>query len=390
MRREWAAWKASKEAFVASHSGTSLTETLAACAVTPLGIQLRLLLSTDSRRWKVLFVEWMTVVLPLILCITSVVSAYSICIGLCVALRIMWGRQRGASASTTRVCVQETRISRCALALATALCILGVDFRAFPRRFAKTEERGFSLMDVGTGCIAASNAVNQRRRRRTKWMWLVALGVCRMVVIKAIGYPEHVSEYGAYWNFFFTLAVLDCCPRQRWLAVCTVVLLAWWWCRGPPEWPGGVVSLPGYIAIHCLASTQRWQLGLLAVASLTGASRQRADIGYVCFALGTHALGVCLTSARQTQAWEQLPASISLLTTVDRHHTLFFVLANVGTGIYNVVVDSLAIRWRVSVVLTLSVYVMSVYGGVQGGAWLITKVRIANRLPRDGTSGKCR
>lgn len=319
-----------------------------------------------------LLIEWLTVVLPLILCITSVVSAYSVCMGLCVALSVMWRRQRGAF---TTVRVQETRSSRCALALATAICILAVDFRAFPRRFAKTEERGFSLMDVGTGCVAASNAVNQRRRRRrTKWVWLVVLGVCRIVVIKAIDYPEHASEYGAYWNFFFTLAVLDCCPKRNWLAACMVVLLMWWRWRCPPEWPAGLVSLPGYIAIHCLASTQRWQLGLLVVASVTGASRQLADIGYVCFALGIHALGVCLTSVKQSHAWERLPAQKSLLATVDRHHTLFFVVANVGTGIYNVVVDSLSIRWRASVVLTLSVYVLGIYGSVHGGVWLMTRV----------------
>ncbi len=37
---------------------------------------------------------------------------------------------------------------------------------------------------------------------------LAALGVSRLVVIKGLGYQEHVSEYGVHWNFFATLFVL--------------------------------------------------------------------------------------------------------------------------------------------------------------------------------------
>ena len=50
--------------------------------------------------------------------------------------------------------------------LVTAVCILGVDFPVFPRRFAKTETFGFGLMDIGVGSfIFASGLVSQEARK---------------------------------------------------------------------------------------------------------------------------------------------------------------------------------------------------------------------------------
>lgn len=118
--------------------------------------------------------------------------------------------------------------------LITCICILAVDFRIFPRRFAKTETFGLSLMDVGTSMfiissaltsryargihrstltanmtsnttIATRNTTTQRYRDFIQRGAVLVLGVGRLITLKFLNYPEHVSEYGIHWNFFVSM-----------------------------------------------------------------------------------------------------------------------------------------------------------------------------------------
>ncbi len=127
--------------------------------------------------------------------------------------------------------------------LLTCIAILAVDFRVFPRRFAKTETFGISLMDAGIGSFIVSSAITSHHARGllpikhnaqtstaaspgSSPFWhrsiiqkcaqlvrclpyqklsVLCLGVGRMVALKALNYQEHVSEYGVHWNFFVTL-----------------------------------------------------------------------------------------------------------------------------------------------------------------------------------------
>ncbi|KNE56929.1 hypothetical protein AMAG_02696 [Allomyces macrogynus ATCC 38327] len=103
----------------------------------------------------------------------------------------------------------------------TCFAILAVDFHVFPRRFAKTEVFGTSLMDLGVGCFVFSQGLTVGLKQgstaasppsvwssiRRGWpLWLLGLG--RVISVKGLDYQEHVSEYGVHWNFFFTLAAL--------------------------------------------------------------------------------------------------------------------------------------------------------------------------------------
>ncbi|KAJ3074245.1 Glucosaminyl phosphatidylinositol (GlcN-PI) nositol acylation protein [Podochytrium sp. JEL0797] len=116
-------------------------------------------------------------------------------------------------------------VFRAYLQLVTVVAILAVDFNVFPRRFAKTEAFGFSLMDLGVGGFVFSNGFvagprlklkpntpqsrwNNLRKSANIALPILVLGGARFALTKGVDYQEHVTEYGVHWNFFFTLGFI--------------------------------------------------------------------------------------------------------------------------------------------------------------------------------------
>jgi phosphatidylinositol glycan class W len=108
-------------------------------------------------------------------------------------------------------------IYRAYLQILTVIAILAVDFHIFPRKYAKTESYGYSLMDIGVGSFVFSQGLvfGPRLYKTTHFLHVLrsvfivlAIGFARMYFTKTLEYNEHVSEYGVHWNFFFTLGFL--------------------------------------------------------------------------------------------------------------------------------------------------------------------------------------
>ena len=209
-------WKQQKEAFVSDHDGGSLIELIAVAAVVPLccGARLRLHDAKDSTTIK-LAKDAIVLVAPIAASLTIgadyMPAMFMVLAAVALATQKHWEPMQRVQTQT-----QVIGLFRACQAVFTGICILAVDFRAFPRRFCKTETYGYSLMDMGVGSFVVGNAMISRLVLARSWrpkriLPLVVLGLGRLITVKASGYPEHVTEYGVHWNAFFTLAVVDLC-----------------------------------------------------------------------------------------------------------------------------------------------------------------------------------
>ncbi|XP_060115064.1 phosphatidylinositol-glycan biosynthesis class W protein [Heteronotia binoei] len=329
----------------------------------------------------------------------------------------------------------------------TSISILAVDFPQYPRRYAKTETFGTGVMDLGVGSFVFGNAVVCPEVRmkpgavQSKFFYitrqffavwpLLFLGFGRLMSVKGVEYHEHVSEYGAHWNFFFTLAIVRMAAsllltlfpvRKAWLIA--VMLAVVYECfltftplkafilhgsDGQGSRAGflnanreGVFSVIGYLAIYMASvqvglylikkrgSVQEWVgvmyrilwaililflfLGVIQTYVET-VSRRMANLSF-CIWVVAHGLSLfslflaadlvlvfakllvdgvtvpCSWNIAQTSVTNKKrdlepqdgpvpPRSTCMVSAVNKNQLLYFLLANVLTGLVNVMVDTI-------------------------------------------------
>ena len=237
-----------KETFVSSHSGGTIMD-IVLSSVVPLVVAVKLyhcMLTSlslsgmpPSTPMRVCM-ELALVFLPAILALMcqSALLAMLLVYLLCIAALSLYNDAMSSGSTTAlgsapnddRGHIQHQHsvatAFRSSICTVTYLCILAVDFPAFPRKFCKTEAVGYGLMDLGGQAIIFCKGLCSRysrhletegdtyevRRKRAgvnravrKALPLALLGLLRFTVNYLVKYQQHLSEYGTHWNFFFTL-----------------------------------------------------------------------------------------------------------------------------------------------------------------------------------------
>ncbi|GAA5887864.1 hypothetical protein JCM16303_007363 [Sporobolomyces ruberrimus] len=311
-------YKDDKEAFVSDSTGGTVTRINLVCltALTTYalwtGVDARISVGNKLPSWKVASIEFATLILPLLFALT-LFSDYPVTVNVVVCILALIvrslpppqdvpplspmpdkGSRNGSSARFEVRPFSKPFVTsyRAIMMIMTVICILAVDFRVFPREFAKAETWGTSLMDLGVGSfvfslgvVSALPLLRQTENRpylpsilssTKKALPIIALGLLRVVMVKGVEYPEHVTEYGVHWNFFFTMALIPVFGTalerlanrfdMHWIGlIVTVVHQALLSATSLQEWTleadrsnvisqnkEGIVSFPGYLAIHLL------------------------------------------------------------------------------------------------------------------------------------------
>ncbi|XP_031827700.2 uncharacterized protein LOC116424869 [Nomia melanderi] len=300
-------YRQEQEAFVSNHGGTTAREVVYAimpniCSILLTITTLGLLRNLIHKNVKVL-VEFILLIIPAILCCT-ILSEYiiTVCCAMLsisiVNILLLALNSNSSSYSIKPSQVKKPFITnfRAMTNIITTICILAIDFRIFPRKFAKTEVFGYSLMDTGVGLFILSNALvapeakdfapKQRigfvhtlsrniKQSAKSCIPLLILGFGRSVAIEVIGYQKHVTEYGIHWNFFITLAFVKLFTSSitstisskysllsgAWILTMHEYILS---TKGLKEWVlsnkprddfvsanrEGMVSVPGYVGLY--------------------------------------------------------------------------------------------------------------------------------------------
>lgn len=371
-------------------------------------------------------VDYIFTVIPFLLLLTVLSEwIYTLAILLTLLLFVIAIRSNGSSiyggSMSPRTHMSSYRVT---MMILTCLCILAVDFKIFPRRYAKTETYGTSVMDLGVGSFVLAKAMVSRQARNVKLRsWtsalnssspLLLLGIGRLVFTRGVNYQVHVGEYGVHWNFFFTLAVVSILsalinvPPQYCGLLGSLILLGYQYCLVHglniyllsseremdiiSENKEGIFSIFGYWGLYLVGvqlgnyiffeniSTDMlksknwawirvlifafifWSLTFVLERHVERASRRMCNLAYV-----TTVLAVNLqVLAGIILAGHIFRSKLSVLEAAFNQNLLpLFLLANVLTGLVNLSVDTMDVSSsHALVILFIYTFMFSVVVGV--------------------------
>lgn len=419
-------WKGTKESFVTGLNGTTPQELILICSTVPVGLFCYSAFYPIARQRRVLVaLEGLSFILPAILFQSNwlypwgVAYMAAMCIVSTIArcLRTNKPHSKGSTADENEM-TNRTSITvfRSGLLYLTCIAILAVDFHFFPRRFVKTEEEGYSLMDLGAASfVIAAGLVSPRARNRPsvtislkRLLPLLFMGSLRLVAHSGLEYPEHASEYGIHWNFFFTMAFLIFIPLfipgPTWI-VPVLIMSSYQYALSQRDWQNWVVNAPrtcpgvggalflplchfvasnregilgciGYGALYLMSEFVAWKCLWSKNAStwrligITGlffvAWRLLVAVGVVVSRRTTN-LSFCawtltLTCIQLTVIRLLQPRRVPfLLNVLNRQGLITFIIANLITGMTNLAIDTLQVSDRVAA-LILILYIALVTG----------------------------
>ncbi|CAL4063213.1 unnamed protein product, partial [Meganyctiphanes norvegica] len=230
----------------------------------------------------------------------------------------------------------------------------------------------------------------------------VLLGLVRLFTVYLLSYQHHVTEYGVHANFFFTLAFLkvSCIWPLRLSGTFSSLLFAVFvglvhqLCLSSLNWDMWVlgnaprdtflaanrefvVSLPGYVELYILGASlgmfkfkrsrngNLWKPlltilfigGIMLVTAntyLEAPSRRLANPTFVIWAMFFFVFFLVQSALIEEALRNILPGhfcSPILFQAINRRPLLFFLLANVVTGIINLLINTLTISYVTGVVI---------------------------------------
>ncbi|BAT75136.1 hypothetical protein VIGAN_01295000 [Vigna angularis var. angularis] len=438
-----------KEQFVSNLTGSSMPEIVALTVTIPVLVLIRHSISSISitgaslkkknddapsgkRNFKSYFgtlsLDFLVIVVPMLLFFTVLANwTYIIACSLTILtlLYIAIKRSGGSSSfegepNSLRAYVTSYRVL---VMIITILCILAVDFKIFPRRYAKTETYGTSLMDLGVGAFVLANSLVSRQARNiasVSWKTavvssspLIILGFLRLVTTTGVDYQVHVGEYGVHWNFFFTLTAVSILSSfiniapQYCGVIGSLLLVGYQFClvqglnhyllsdeRGVDilsQNKEGIFSIFGYWGMYLLGvylgnslifgshssgfrssrwvrmrvwalSILFWLLTVLLDRHVERVSRRTCNLAYVTMILADN---LQLLSVLMLADLVPGRKTSILEEAFSRNLLATFLLANILTGLVNLSVDTLsASSIKALIILLVYAYILSIVIGI--------------------------